>query len=143
MLTSVIISILISLASVQTGWASQYQSYILMDATVEARQEWGQLPQDLSYWDGFVATESCAHIGKTAWIRITDVSPMNKDSAKSHHRWQWHPYMVADCSGHTSTTNWMIRDNILVEFGRREAEWLGITDGEGARGGVKIEMVLD
>ena len=142
MIEIIMIAIEIILSSVQTGWASQYQSTYIMDATVAVRQEWGQLPEDLSYWDGFVAMESCENIGKTAWIRIVSISPLSKSSDKSDYRWQWHPYLVSDCSGHESTTKWMLENNILVEFGRREAERLGITNGEGARGGIKIELVL-
>lgn len=139
MLFELLIALLSLTSGVREGWASQYESAWIMDDTVALRQEWGQLPNDLSAWRGFVATESCDPIGKTAFIRIVDLRPYpEKALRKDDDMFTWQPYLVADCSGHESTTNWMTRDNILVEFGRREAERLHIA----GRGGVQIQMMV-
>ena len=114
------------------GYASWYQSDHIMDATIALRQEYEQIPTDLSKWDGFVATMSCDLIGETIMARLL---PNGKDIKKPV---QWREYLVTDCSGHLSTTNWMAANSILVEFGARTAKKLGIH----GQTGVPIEAAV-
>jgi hypothetical protein len=86
---------------IETGILSQYALYD-MPPVVEARQAWGQLPADLTGIDGFIATADCDRLGDTALLSINDG--------------EWLTVMAADCSGHTSTTEWMRDNNILAEI---------------------------
>lgn len=104
---------------VQDGWASQYETHQLMADTVEARQGWGQLPADVSGYDGFVAVESCNRIGDSIYLYRPGVG--------------FEHFLVADCSGHASTTRWMRENGILVEVGRRTAERWGVVGEGGVR----------
>lgn len=114
------------------GYASWYQSDGIMEATIELRQSYEQLPLDLSQWDGFLATMSCDLIGETVAVRLL---PNGKSRDKPL---LWREYLVTDCSGHLSTTSWMARNNILVEFGARTAKKLGIH----GHTGIPIEAVV-
>lgn len=118
------------------GYGSQYNlgppGYDLMEATVELRQSWWPdsrlaLPPDTTAWDGFVAGLSCDDIGKTYLIRVLPSK-------------QWRPYLSADCAGDAHSFLWMRDNNILVEFGGREALKLGITGRP--PGQVQIELVV-
>lgn len=42
--------------------------------TLNIRQEWGQLPDDLSKYEVFLAVENCDHIGKEATLHVGDES---------------------------------------------------------------------
>lgn len=80
---------------------SQYELGIMPDV-VYARQSWQQLPADVSHVDGFVASWDCELIGDTALLSI-DGNPFIT-------------VMIADCSGHFSTTEWMQRNNVVFEI---------------------------
>lgn len=120
---SQLIALLLALAGAHHGWASQYESNVVTDATIEARQSWGHLPEDLSRYDGFVATESCGHIGEEVYLYREGVG--------------FELFAVFDCSGHLSTTRWMKANNILVEVDHRTAQRWGVVD----QGGVEILMI--
>lgn len=90
---------------IETGILSQYAEGV-MPHVVDARQSWNQLPEDLSGIDGFVATWDCDLIGQTALLSIE--TPLG-----------WSNYqtvVIADCSGHQSTTDWMISQNVIFEI---------------------------
>jgi len=115
------------------GYASWYESDWIMDETIKLRQSWGQLPQDLSQWDGFAATISCDLIGETVKTRVL---PIGKHSSKGEN--EWLDILITDCSGHLSTTTWMGLNDIKLEFGARTAKKMGIHRVTG----VPIEAVL-
>lgn len=88
---------------IMSGVASQYAPGV-MDMVL--RTHYAGLtsympPQDLSAYDGFMAMESCEELGNEYWIRPEDG--------------QWELFLVVDCSGHAETTQWMLRNNIVVE----------------------------
>lgn len=80
---------------------SQYE-FGVMPPVVAARQGWEQLPADVSHVDGFVAAWDCELIGDTALLSIAGA--------------EWITVMIADCSGHQSTTRWMKANNIAFEI---------------------------
>lgn len=120
---SQLIALVLALFSAYHGWASQYGSNTVTDVTLEARQGWGHLPEDVSMYDGFVATESCDHIGKEMYLYREGIG--------------LEFFAVFDCSGHASTTRWMKANNILVEIDHRTAVRWDVV-GEG---GVEILMI--
>ena len=88
-----------------TGIASQYAPN-KMASVIAVRQIPGKtnylVQQDLSEYDGFIAMESCAELGNEYYLRPIDVN-------------DWELFLVVDCSGHAETTDWMTRNNIIVE----------------------------
>jgi hypothetical protein len=103
----------------QTGWASQYGNGGVMEATIEAQQDMGHIPQDLSGYDGFVAVLDCARVGDTVYMR-----PSNQAV--------WERFMVVDCacSCHPSTIAWMQDNNIIAEVDYQTAErWETVGSG--------------
>jgi hypothetical protein len=93
--------------SLVTGVASQYAPGV-MDRVVETRQRWDQIPADVSDYDVFVAVESCDLVGEERLIR--------REGTK-----EWETALITDCSGHTETSQWMWRNNIIVEVDYRTA----------------------
>ena len=57
-----LIAYLILVPGIQ-GRASQYAPGV-MQKVIANRQDWGQIPQDLSKYDGFIAVQECDNIGK-------------------------------------------------------------------------------
>lgn len=92
------------------GSLSQYAPGV-MEATIAARQDWGQLPYDLSGFAGAIAVLDCDRIGETAYLSI--------DGG------EWLPVIIADCSGHAHTTAWMREAGILGEVNYGLAERFG------------------
>ena len=88
-----------------TGIASQYAP-LKMESVINVRQIPGKtaytITQDLSQYDGFIAMESCDELGNEYYIR-----PQNTTA--------WEFFLVVDCSGHAETSEWMERNNIIVE----------------------------
>ena len=114
------------IATLLSGFASQYAPGV-MESVVRVRQSGRtamDLPAVLPAVDGFVAMEDCAMIGQIVYIR-----PKRKT--------EWDSFLVADCSGHSETSAWMERNNILVEFGYNAAKRYG-TIGRG----IEIELML-
>lgn len=60
--------------------------------TLEMRQEWGQIPENLQSYDVFVAVADCNQIGREGTL-IYDGDLYNA--------------LVFDCSGDLQTTDWM------------------------------------
>ena len=106
-----VILLTIAPAPVESGWASRYDEGV-MAATVAARQEWGQLPQDLTGWDAFIAVADCDHIGDTVWIWFDGLD-------------DWQRALVTDCArrdGTDGALQWMRENSILYEVGWATAE---------------------
>ena len=71
--------------------------------TIAIRQEWGQLPQDLSQYDVFLAVESCDHIGREVVMEIEGESYQG---------------LIFDCAGadaYSDGQSWMSRNQIAAE----------------------------
>lgn len=94
--------------------ASHYAPGVMLP-TVELRQEWGELPADLTPYDGFVAVVDCGLIGHTLYAK-----PNNGG---------WETLLVTDCSGHVSTTVWMTENNIFGEVDYETAVRWGVVGG--------------
>jgi len=88
------------LAVALQGWASQYAPGV-MDTVVLQRQAWGQLPADLSGYDGFVARPLAEEIGDTVYLRPAGQT-------------EWEQFLVVDC-GCPQGREWMLSNDILVE----------------------------
>jgi hypothetical protein len=81
---------------------SQYEVGI-MPHVVEAQQGWERLPAVIPvYVDGFVAHWDCDRIGDVAYLSIDGTEPI--------------VVRVSDCSGHQSTTDWLLNNNIEFEI---------------------------
>lgn len=93
------------------GWTSRYDPNP-MNATIELRQEWGQLPQNLEMYDGFVAVADCDRIGEETYLK-----PINAT--------QFERFLVVDCAGSQQAYNWMVENNIIVEVDYTTAERWG------------------
>lgn len=107
------------------GIASQYAPGV-MESVIENRRIPGKtnytVPQDLSQYDGFIAMKSCTELGNEYYLR-----PTGED--------EWERFLVVDCSGHKSTSDWMARNNIIVEIDANKAvEWQTVGRG------VEIEL---
>ena len=85
-------------APIISGTFSQYGQRPT-DATIEYRDSVGQLPKGVH---GYIATESCDHVGDRAWISLNN-GP-------------WFRVGVFDCSGHSSTSEWMQKNRIIGEL---------------------------
>lgn len=95
------VTILLGGLPIETGILSQYEQGV-MPPVVAARQEWEQLPDDLTGIDGFIAVWDCDQIGRPGLLSINNG--------------EWKTVLVADCSGHVSTTQWMIANNVIAEI---------------------------
>lgn len=83
------------------GFLSAY-GQVPTEGTIAIRQEWGQLPQDMSQYDGVIATKSCALIGHEATLYIQG---------------EKYDVIVFDCSGDQETSEWMLSGRIIAELG--------------------------
>jgi len=83
------------------GWASQYAKGVT-ERVIRQRQRWSQLPDPLPPVDGYIASLYCNQIGETWKMRPASTE-------------EWETFLVVDCSGHYSTSSWMLRNNILCE----------------------------
>lgn len=93
-----------------TGRASQYASGVMHRVT-EYRQRHGQIAQDVSAYDGFIAVLECDDIGKEYWLR-----PAGSEA--------WDFVLAVDCASpydQQSETDlrsgraWMISENVCAE----------------------------
>jgi hypothetical protein len=110
-------------ATIETGIASQYSPGV-MEQVIANRQAGlaVPLPAELPPVDGFIAVLDCADFGEVWFVR-----PEGGD---------WGVYLVADCSGHAETTEWMTTNNILLEFDYPTVERLGVVGR-----GIPVEVV--
>ncbi len=98
-------------------WFSQYGQEPT-DGTMEYRRSVGDIPLDMSPYDGVLAVEDCSRIGDVAWINIDD---------------RWRHVMAFDCLGRDED-NWMQEKNIIAELGFYLARKADIEVGRGVRG---------
>ncbi|RLI90182.1 MAG: hypothetical protein DRO89_06270, partial [Candidatus Altiarchaeales archaeon] len=92
----------------------------VMDDVIAVRQAGAtsmNLPETLPTTDGFIAVEDCSRIGEIVWMR--------------HGGGDWESFLVADCSGHAETTDWMKRNGICAEVDYETAARWGVV-GRGA-----------
>lgn len=94
----------------QPGWCSQYGPGV-MERVIETRQSWGQLPDDLTGYDGAIAVADCSEIGATWLIRPVWTC-------------EWERFVVADCASRSdrqsetdarSGYEWMVGQGIVAE----------------------------
>ncbi len=97
-----------------TGWLSQYGEAPTV-GTIAYRQSVGDLPLDLSRFDGFIATADCGLIGSTAWLSINGG------------RLEY--VIVFDCAGHAETYEWMTTNRVIAEVDYWMAERYGLDGG--------------
>lgn len=76
-------------------------------------------------YQGMIAVVDCDLVGKDAWVRV-------KGS-------DWLKVFVFDCSGHVSTTRWMIDNDIPAELGWYLVEKLGLPHGVGVPGAITYQ----
>ena len=100
-----------------TQWFSQY-GQAPTDGTMEYRQSVGDIPMDMSAYDGVIAVEDCANIGREAWINVDN---------------QWRKVIAFDCLARNEY-NWMAEKNIVAELGYYLARLTGTEVGSGVRG---------
>lgn len=107
---------------VTSGFLSGYDQ-LPTDATIAYRQELGQLPNDLSQYDAFIAVLDCAQIGETG-VLYTDVGPLRIvvfDCAgveDGGHHWMVNGSYVADL-------DWYTRSQYPELMGTNAVLWIG------------------
>lgn len=93
------------------GIASQYGPG-RMQSVIAIRQIPGRtaytIAQDLGRFDGFMAMEDCGELGNEYYVK-----PVTAEA--------WELFLVTDCSGHAETTEWMQRNNIIIEVDHETA----------------------
>jgi hypothetical protein len=96
--------------TIEEGRASQYAEGIFQ-RVVGLRQDWGQLPEDVSMYDGFIAARECSDIGKAYYVRPVGAK-------------EWDHVLAADCASPNdrqsevdlrSGKEWMETEGILCE----------------------------
>lgn len=88
-------------ARAESGYLSAH-AQLPTDATLEYRQELGQIPTDLSQFDVYIAVLDCTKIGDTGKL-YTDVGILD--------------VLVFDCAGiEDGGANWMVRNNYIAEL---------------------------
>ena len=102
-------------------WASQYAESVFdrVVATRQAGRTAKDLPMLLPDVDGFIAVADCDQIGDVWTLRPAG-------------QVQWETFLVADCSGHAATTEWMTRNEIICEIDYEAASRWN-TVGQGIR----------
>lgn len=103
---------LVTIVFILMGYLSGYAMRPTV-GTIKIRQEWGQLPQDVSDYDVFLAVPNCDLIGHEAKLII------NNDSYNG---------LIFDCAGKDSHS-WMIDNGIAAEvdyyFWMKYPEYVG------------------
>ena len=98
-------------------WFSQY-AQAPTDGTMEYRQSVGDIPMDMSAYDGVIAVEDCAKVGHEALINVDN---------------QWRKVIAFDCLARNEH-NWMQEKNIVAELGYYLARLTGTEVGSGVQG---------
>lgn len=87
--------------AVLDGWLSAY-AQTPTDATLAIRQEWGQLPADVTAYDGYVAVLDCAMVGQDATLH-TAVGSFD--------------VLIFDCAGQADGGyDWMVDGRFVAEI---------------------------
>ena len=106
-----------------SGFLSQY-GYEPTVATIAYRQDIGDLPLDMSRYDGVVAVSDCGLIGHEGRLTV--------DGRR-------YRIIIFDCAGDVDTVQWFHEDRIICEVGFMLAEKLEIV----GRGGIRGRLVID
>ena len=113
---------------IDTGYFSQY-GQAPTDGTIAYRQFIGQLPMDMSEYDGVIAVSDCDLIGEDAWIKINGS--------------RWLRVITFDCAGSAQTVEWMESNNIIGELCFYLAERFAIIGQGGIRGQITFEEPIE
>ena len=113
------------------GIASQYAPGV-MDKTIAIRQIPGKtaytVPQNLSKYNGFIAMESCVELGNEYYVKPVESTT-------------WELFLVVDCSGHSTTSDWMKRNNIIMEVDYNTAvRWDTVGKGIPVEMAIKVNL---
>ena len=112
---------LIPIIFILTGYLSAYSMWPTI-RTIEIRQEWGQLPDDLSEYDIMISVPNCDLIGHEGTMYVSD---------------QEYSVMVFDCAGEIGHP-WMIENMIAAELGYYS--WMEYPELVGTEIEVRIEV---
>lgn len=114
-----------------TGIASQYGPGV-MPRVIQTRQRLGDLPQNISGYDGYIAVANCRYIGHTAYILP--------------HGGELERFLVADCASKSdqqgpgddrSGYEWMTSEGIVAEVDYETARrWNTVGRG------IRVTMIL-
>jgi hypothetical protein len=99
---TLIIAVLLAVLQ-QDGYVSRYDPGVF-EQVIQTRiaKGYGFVPQDWREFDGYFAGLDCAAVGREVWAR-----------PGVGHRWE--RLLIADCSGHASTTAWFRRNGVVGE----------------------------
>jgi hypothetical protein len=87
-----------------SGYTSRYAPGVFADViAVKQLNGWGNLPEVVTGFDGYMALETCRYDGQVVWAR----------PGPGRH---WESFLVVDCSGSGATSEWMRRNNIVAEI---------------------------
>jgi len=89
---------------IMSGWLSAY-GHSPTVGTIEYRKSVGDLPQDITKYDGLIAVKDCGLVGKDATLYTA--------SGKFHVK----VFDCADRSGSDGTVSWMESNSIVAEVG--------------------------
>jgi hypothetical protein len=81
------------------GWLSAYNQNPTV-ATVKYRQGTGEIPADLSPYDGVIAVLDCGLVGEDAYL---------------HTKGGTFYVMIFDCAGNDGGYSWMIENSVVAE----------------------------
>ena len=98
-------------------WFSQYDQ-APTDATLQYRQDIGDLPMDMSKYAGVIAVPSCKDIAREALVYI---------------KGQWRRVIAFDCLGRDHG-NWMEELNVAAELGYYISQDLELEPLRGVKG---------
>lgn len=121
LLTSILFGMCLSPVTdreIHEGYFSRY-NLSPTAATIAYRQHVGDLPVNMSHYDGVIAVADCSMVGKDAWVYVDGI---------------WYDMIVFDCSGHEETSLWMEQNRILGEWGYYFAERLNLLEAGGVPG---------
>ena len=112
---------LIPVIFILTGYLSAYSMWPTI-RTIELRQEWGQLPNDLSEYDMMISVPNCDLIGHEGTMYVGD---------------EQYSVMVFDCAGEFGH-QWMTENMIAAELGY--FSWMDYTELVGTEVEVLIKI---
>jgi hypothetical protein len=85
------------------GYVSRYDEGVFERVIrVRIANGYGFVPDDWKSYDGYLAVLDCSTVGDEVWARP---GPGHK----------WERFLIADCSGHASTTYWFNMNGIVAE----------------------------
>lgn len=97
---TLLLSLLLALFPAHSSGVLSYYDAEPTQATVEVRQSWGHIPDDLSGYDVLLAVPDCGRVGHEAILVV------GSDFYKA---------LVFDCGGDDGGHDWMIDNGIVAE----------------------------